>query len=396
MSVTRITVYVLTMMVFVMVTLSGLHAQKSRKDLEREKLENLKKIEEAEKILGETETEKNATLGQLKALSRQIQVRQQLIQSISAEIKYLTGEIAESTIVISSLENDLTQLKEEYSTMIYSASKTRRGINRLTFLFASSTFNQFWMRLQYLEQYAEMRKKQVEQIEKVRDALSEQKKEEELKRREQNSLLADQIQENRKLKNLQGKQTSLITELSNRQNQLKEELESRKKAVTSLDNLIAESIKKEMEKSTAGTNVAEISTSFSQNRARLPWPVSTGFISSKFGRHPHPVLKGIMVENQGVDIQTQTGESVKAVFDGEVVTKAFVPGMNNVVIVKHGNYYTLYAKLKSVNVSKGQSVLAAESIGEVFTNKDGISEVQFQVWKNQEKMDPLKWLVARQ
>ena len=392
---TKVQICGLLVFIFLLGT-TDLVAQKSRKALEREKQENLKKIAEAEKILGETETEKKVTLGQLKALSRQIQVRQQLITSIKEEVNYLTEEIREITIVISSLESDLTQLKEEYATMIYSAAKTRSGVNKLTFLFAASTFNQFWMRLQYLDQYTGMRKKQVQQIEKVRDALSEQKKVEESKKREQNSLLADQIQENRKLQNLKGKQTNLITALNNRQNQLKDELDGRRKAIANLDNLIAESIKKEMAKTTTGTNVAELSKSFYQNRTKLPWPVSTGFISSKFGRHPHPVLKGIVVENQGVDIQTQTGEKVKAVFDGEVVTKAFVPGMNNVVIMKHGNYYTLYAKLKTVNVSKGQTVAAAESIGEVFTNKEGISELQFQVWKNQEKMDPLKWLVARQ
>ena len=371
-------------------------AQKNRKDLEKEKQENLRKIKEAEKILAETELEKVSTLGQLKALNQQIKARQQLIASISEEVSYLDGEIQQISIVIEALESDLEQLKKEYASMIYSASKTRNGVNRLTFLFSAATFNQFLLRLKYLEQYAEMRKTQVEQINKVRDALTDQKEVGVAKRKEQNDLLQEQLAESKKLQNLRGKQSGLVSELSKRQKQLAKELESRKKAIKSLDNLIAGLIKKEMEKKVSSTNVSELNATFEKNQSKLPWPVQTGFISSAFGRHPHPVLKGIEVENQGIDIQTQTGEVVKAVFDGEVVTKAFVPGMNNVVIIKHGNYYTLYAKLKNVDVSKGQKVSVSEPIGEVFTDGDGISEVQFQVWRNQQKMDPAKWLVSNQ
>ena len=395
MGVSRVLIYIFTLS-FLSVSINPSLAQKSRKDLEREKQENIRKIEQAEKILVETETEKKATLGQLRALNQQIKVRRQLIGSISEEISYLNDEIEEITIVISALENDLEELKKEYAAMIYSASKTRNGINRLTFLFAAKTFNQFLLRLRYLEQYAEMRKTQVEQIEKVREALTAQKTAEVDKRNEQRGLLKEQVAENKKLQNLKGKQTGLIAELNSKQKELTDELESRKLAIRNLDKLIADLIKREMEKNVAATNVSELSVSFEKNQSKLPWPVSTGFISSAFGKHPHPVLKGIEIENQGIDIQTQTGENVKAVFDGEVVTKAFVPGMNNVVIIKHGEYYTLYAKLKSVNVSKGQKVAVSESIGEVFTDTEGISEVQFQVWRNQQKMDPAKWLLASQ
>ncbi len=391
MSVSKVLIYIFTLTPLLF-SLSDALAQKNKKDLEKEKQENLRKIKSAEKILEETESEKVVSLGQLKALNQQIKARQELIGSISAEITYLTDEIDEITIVIGALENDFEELKKEYASMMYSAYKTRNGVNRLTFLFSASTFNQFLIRLQYLEQYAAMRKTQVEQIDKVRIALTVQKEVGEVKRKEQKGLLREQITENKKLQNSKRKQTGLITELRKKQDQLTKELNSRKQAIKNLDNLIADLIKKEMGKTVSVTIGAELSALFEQNRTKLPWPVITGFISSAYGRHPHPVLKGIVVENQGIDIQTQTGESVKAVFNGEVVTRAFVPGMNNVVIIKHGEFYTLYAKLKNVNVSKGQKVSVSESIGEVFTDSDGISELQFQVWRNQQKMDPAKWL----
>ena len=127
----------------------------------------------------------------------------------------------------------------------------------------------------------------------------------------------------------------------------------------------------------------------------MNWPVISGFISNRFGKQPHPVLKGIVIENPGIDIQTNKDQAVNAIFYGIVSTVAFVPGMNNVVLVKHGEYFTLYARLKSVSVKKGQTVNQNDELGQVHTDKDGISELQFQIWKNNQKLDPQKWLKTR-
>ncbi len=393
MSVNSIYKYVFTFIIALTIS-NTLFAQKSRKDLELEKIENQRRISEAERILEQTETEKVASVGQLRALNRQIGAREDLIKSIKGEVNYLNVEIKEITFIISSLEGDLEQLRQEYASMIYSSSKAKKGVNRLTFLFSAKSFNQLLMRLKYLEQYSEIRKNQVQQIDKVRDALRGQRESEQFKRGEQSGLLSEQIRENNKLLSLKTRQTNIVNQLNSRQKELTTELAQRKKSIENLDKLIAELINREMKGGLKSPVNLALSESFEKNQSKLPWPVGSGFISSAFGRHPHPVLSGIMVENQGVDIQTQNSEQVKAVFDGEVATVAFVPGMNNVVIVKHGEYYTLYAKLKNVDVKKGDHVSTAQTIGQVFTDKDGISEVQFQVWRNQQKMDPTKWLMA--
>ncbi|MCK8491537.1 MULTISPECIES: murein hydrolase activator EnvC family protein [Spirosoma] len=135
-----------------------------------------------------------------------------------------------------------------------------------------------------------------------------------------------------------------------------------------------------------------LASSFTASRSRLPWPVGKGFISDRFGRKPHPVLKGIYVENQGVDIQTNAGEGVRSVYDGVVQDVTNMPGMNNVVAIQHGDYFTVYAKLKSVSVRVGQRVKARESIGTVATDKNGVSEIQFQIWKEFTKLNPESWL----
>lgn len=390
-------------LILTLVCFDGL-AQKNKSQLEKEKKENLKKIDEAQKILTETELERKATIGQLKAINRQIQVREALIKSITEEISLINVEISDLAIVVKALQTDLENLKEEYAAMIYGAYKTNRGFNKLTFIFSAETFNQLFLRLKYLEQYSEARKIQVEQIEKVRDALTEQKAYLENKKVEQSKLLSTKIKENKNLLSLKQKQSGLVTELSKREKELRDELNERKDAVFKLDKLIAEIVKKEIEESTKGASStimaltpegAKLSSSFEGNKNKLPWPVEAGFVSGKFGKHPHPVLKNIMIENQGIDIQTQRNASVKAVFEGKVSAVAFVPGMNSVVIVQHGDYYTLYARLKAVHVKKGQLLKAQDDIGEVFTDAEGISEVQFQVWKNNSKLDPEKWLYSK-
>lgn len=138
-----------------------------------------------------------------------------------------------------------------------------------------------------------------------------------------------------------------------------------------------------------------LASSFTASRQRLPWPVTKGFISDHFGRKPHPVLRGIFVENQGVDIQTNAGEGVRTVYDGIVQDVTSMPGMNNVVAIQHGDYFTVYAKLKSVTVRIGQRVKARESIGTVATDKNGVSELQFQIWKEFAKLNPESWLTPR-
>ncbi|MBD2700927.1 peptidoglycan DD-metalloendopeptidase family protein [Spirosoma sp. BT702] len=138
-----------------------------------------------------------------------------------------------------------------------------------------------------------------------------------------------------------------------------------------------------------------LASSFTASRTRLPWPVTKGFISDHFGRKAHPVLKGIYVENQGIDIQTNAGEGVRSVYDGVVQDVTSMPGMNNVVAIQHGDYFTVYAKLKSVSVQIGQKVKARESIGTVATDKNGVSEIQFQIWKEFTKLNPETWLIPR-
>lgn len=374
-----------------------LEAQKTKGQLEKEKRENLKKIAEAERILTETSDQKKVTLGQLRALNQQINARESLIRSIGAEIRLLDGEISDLRIVVTSLQNDLKSLKEEYAEQIYSSYKASRGYSKLMFLFSASSFNQLLMRLKYLEQYTKARRLQAEQIEVVTKELNDQRSKVEAKRAEQQTLLNQQVRESRKLANSKKQQSALVAQLTKKERQLRKELEDRKAANERLNTLIANLIRDE-ERRLEGLSTAEIASeaeltkSFETNKNKLAWPVSTGFISLGFGTQKHPVLKRITIVNPGVDIQTEEGTPVKAVFDGVVSKIAVIQGKNQVVIIRHGSYKTLYAQLKSVNVKVGQTIKKGDILGEVYTNRDGVSEIEFHVYKGVQNLNPENWL----
>ncbi|MEL7144853.1 MAG: peptidoglycan DD-metalloendopeptidase family protein [Bacteroidota bacterium] len=374
-----------------------LMAQKSRSQLEKEKKDNLLRIKESEQILSQTEEEKKTSLGQLRALNQQIRARRALINSLSDEIRYLEIDISDLNIVTESLEKDLEKLKEEYAEMVYASYKSSWGLNKLTFLFSSATFNQLNRRMKYLEQYAKARKTQVQEIEIVSEELKRQRDEVIQKKEEQGQLLKDQLAENAKLISLQGKQNGLVTELNKKEKQLKKELDDRRAAIKKLDARIADIIKLESsKKSTAAVDLSKLSATFEKNKKQIPWPVEKGFVSIKFGKHPHPVIKGEYEDNQGVVIQTPKKEKVKAVFEGTVrVVQRGIALYRNMLIIKHGDYFTLYAYLDKIDVKVGQKVSTQDVIGEVYTNKDGVSQLQFQVWKNTKNLNPEKWLRSR-
>ena len=378
----------------------GAEGQKTKGQLEKEKAENLKKIADAERILTETSSQKKVTLGQLQALNQQINARESLIRSIGYEIKVLDIEINDLTSVVNSLQTDLKVLKEEYANQIYASYKSNRGNSRLMFLFSSKNFNQLLQRLKYLEQYAEARRLQAEQIEVVAKELNEQRGKVEAKRIEQQRLLNQQVRESRKLAKSKQRQSQLVAQLTKKERQLRKELDQRKAANRKLNTLIANLVREEEIRAgnisvAEAASEAELTRMFETQKNKLDWPVNTGFISMGFGTQKHPVLKRITVVNPGVDIQTEEGTEVKAVFDGVVSEIAIIQGKNQVVIIRHGAYKTLYAQLKSVNVKKGQVIKKGDILGEVFTNRDGVSEMEFHVYKGMNNLNPENWLAMK-
>jgi murein hydrolase activator len=394
------------LLIFVTLILFGpaSFAQKTKGQLQKEKQQNLEKIRETEKILSETGLQKKNSLGELTALNQRIGQQEELIRSIKSEIALLDADIAENNDIIQALEVDLKKLKEEYASMLFSAQKATGKAGKLTFLFSAETFDQLLMRLKYMEQYGKSRKDQAEAITRTEKILQEQVRQTEIIKSQKNQLLSEEVAEDNNLTNLKQKQKLVVRSLEREEKLLKKDLEETRQSIAQLDKLINEIIKEELARAAREAAAAKasnslavtksslaLSVSFEENRSKFPWP-APGFISQKFGRQNHPVLKNIILQNDGINIQTQQGEKVHCIFDGEVRAVAIFPSLGSSVIISHGEYFTVYSGLKEVYVKKGQKVITSQEIGQVSVNSDGISELRFQIRKNTVALNPQAWL----
>ena len=375
------------------------YSQQSRSSLEKERDVNLVKIQEAETILKETEKSKNITVGKLNVINKQIRNRQSLISNLRSDIKVQSDEIILIRNLIMSLKRDLRILNNEYSDMIYSSYKSRSSLDKLTYIFSSKDYNQMFRRFNYIFQYSKFRKNQIIEINKVNEELEYQENNLSDVNKKQKKLLDDELSENNKLQKLKGRQRKIISDLNKKQRNLRKEIAERKVALENLDKLIRDIIRREKEallkNGDDDINLLEITEGFEANIGKFEWPVKSGFISNKFGEHPHPIIKNIKVKNDGIDIQTSKSSQVRSIYDGKVSTVAFIPGMNNVVIINHGDYYTLYAKLKNLKVQKGDIISEKQVIADLVTNNDGITQLQFQIWKNNIKLNPENWIIKK-
>lgn len=371
----------------------SVYGQKNKDQLQRQKEETLTKLKEAERILANTQKQKTVTIGQLNALRQQIVAREDFINSVKAEIAGLDEEIDETNTIISSLETDLQYLKQEYAEMVYSAYKANRGFNKLTFLFSSTSFNQLFMRLKYMEQYSEARKKQVANINAVKLVLADEVADIEHTKSEKDVLLSQQIEENLRQLGSRDEQARMISSLNSREGQLRTDIQNKNNSLTELTRMIEILVLEEIKKAELAASDATInlSSKFAENKAKLPWPTK-GFVSSKFGRSRHPDLKFIELDNSGIDIQTEQEAEVKGVFAGVVTTVTSIPGINKVILIKHGEYFTTYSKLKEVYVKRGDKIDIGQTLGKVYTDGNGVSEIHFEVWKGVSKLNPELWL----
>lgn len=425
-------------------------AQKSRQQLEKEKRENMERLQELQGILKQTTEQKRATLGQLKAIKQQISAQNRKIDLINDDLKLMDSELNELQQAKVALDKDLDKLRDEYARMVYNASKRNNSLNELSFLFSAPSFNQFLVRYKYLKQYTDEREKQVTQMKKVQSLMIAKSTSISNKKKDQENALKSRIAESKNLEQLRGTQDKVVKELSSREVEIRGEVAEVRKANKQLENALTRIIQREIEErreraraaarekaardraereaaaraaaerakdnnreevakaeppaakpepkkeaiNADGMNEEEVTlaSSFAANRGRLPWPVP-GFISDGFGTKE--VFKNVFQENQGVDIQTNAGTAVHTVYDGVVMDVTNMGVMRNVVFVQHGDFYTVYAKLKNVNVRPGQKLKARETIGVVATDGDGISEVNFQIWKNTSKLNPESWLRPR-
>lgn len=412
-------------------------AQKTdRKTLEKQRNTTRKQIETTRKILKQTQGQKQKSVAVLRTLQAQIGLRKRIVNQIGNELVGIDDEIVEQNEELKALGVEIVLLKEQYAKLIYNGYKSSNMRNRLQFLFSSDDFNQVIKRMNYLKKLVEFRKKQLNLIKGKIDENTRRVHKLMETKSEKLLLLNNREQEKKELEIDETEANDLLNELKKQEKELTKELRDKEALARKLDDAIKKAIEEEIrraraeeerkrkeeaerrrkeaeakakENKTTAPPVAKtepsmtefnavdmaLSKQFNLNKTKLPWPVGSGFISQAFGIHPHPTMRNITTENNGINISTTQGSKARAVFDGEITAIVKIPGLFNTVLVKHGEYFTVYSNLEIVNISKGQKIKTGQELGLIYTNEEGKTELHFEVWKGNEKQNPEHWLRRR-
>lgn len=393
----------------------------SKKELEAKKAKIQKEIEQTNAQLNQVSKNKNATKEQITALKKKIELRQSLITTINSEINEIGDEITSTSNEITNLETKLDQLKADYTKLILYADKNKNVYQRLMFVFAASDFNQAYQRMKVIQEFAEYRRNQAEEIIATKNQLNGKKTELQQQVDQKTQLKQSEVTNKTQLEKEKVNQAELLEQLSLKEKALKQVLAQKQKTKQNLDRAIEKLIAKEIEKArkktttttaktttTSGSKTTtpkkvdivltpeaeKLSNSFISNKGLLPWPVESGAISSTFGQHEHKDLKGVIINNNGVDILTKTSANVRVLFNGVVSGIITLPGAGKAVIVRHGDFFTVYSNLASVSVNTGQNLSTKQSIGVVASSQEspGKGEIHLEIWRNSEKLNPQLWI----
>jgi murein hydrolase activator len=378
----------------------------TRKDLEKKREALDKQIRTTTALIEQARREQKVTQGQLQLLEKQIAAREQLIRTMNSELKRVDERIVEDEEMVTSLRRDMELLKEEYGRMLHFAYRNRNAYDRMSYIFAATDFQQAYKRSRYLNQIAEQRKRQAALIEATQANIEERLASLKEQREEKNKLVSQQLAEKQKLNSDKNGQQTALSSLKKEEGKLKETQKKQENQRKDIDQAIRKAIEAELKPKAGAAGAGkldltltpearELNSDFEKNRGKLPWPVEKGIITSRFGKQAHPVLKGITIENNGIDITTEKGASVRAVFRGEVSSVIVIPGAGKAVIVSHGVYRSVYSNLRDVSVAKGQKVDTKQVVGTVLTDEDG-SKAHLELWKitadGLVKVDPYEWL----
>jgi septal ring factor EnvC (AmiA/AmiB activator) len=367
-------------------------------ELQQQRDATRQEIEYTSRLLDQVTESKSSSLNRIRLLDRRITGRQELIRSLNVEIDLLQERMNDNEFVIRSLTIDSEKIKSDYARLIMAAYKQRPPYFELTYVFASRDINQAYKRIKYLQQYSEYRKRQVHLILQIQDLLEKKNLELSMQRQKNNMLLAEVEQEREKLNGEIREQQNQVKNLLVQERDLRQEIREKRRIAARLEEEINRLIEEEARRTEGIAALTPeqklVSDNFENNRGRLPWPTETGVVTEKFGEHPHPVIKNVKVRNDGINITTTENARVRAIFEGEVMRVFAIPGANQTVIIRHGNFLTVYSNLVEVIVKKGDRVESKQTIGTVFTDRDGglDTTMNFLIYKEKEKLDPEQWL----
>ncbi len=367
-----------------------------RNELLKRKRKIEQEIELTNKLLEDTRGKKENTVNEFKLISRKIYNRNRIIKELNREIEEIEREKKENEKTFESLKNDLAKVKDEYSNLVYHAFKNRNNNLNFMYLLASEDINQFYLRFKYLQQYKDYRIKQINLINKLNEVIEKKIIKLNENKKDKVKLINRKLTERATLKMEIEEADIIINTLKKKESVLIKELDDKKRIAKRLEKEIEDLIKEETKRKKFKSLTPQerlITLDFEKNRGRLPWPTERGVITEFFGENNHPVMKNLKVKNNGIDISTVPNSKVRALFKGEVSKIFAIKGANSTVIIRHGNFFTVYHNLINVSVKVGDIVETKQIIGIVYSDvKSGETIIHLEIWKELELQNPSEWL----
>ena len=379
-----------------------------RQQLENRRQELQQEIRRISNLRSSNLQKEKSILTQVEDLDQQIRSTENLIRVTNEQANLLTREITANQNKIGQLREELKELKEDYAEMIKRSYKSKSQQSRVMFLLSAESFLQAYKRLQYMKQYANHRKQQGEQIkartaelQRLNNNLAEQKK-------AKDQLIAENRKTRARLAENKRSQQALIASVREKEGQFAAELNQKQREINAIDReierLIAEAIARDNRESGSAVRstfeltpeARALAANFESNKGKLPWPVRTGVVSMHFGEQRHPLVRTATITSNGIRIDTDKGGRARSIFSGTVSEVQAVPGANKAVMVRHGDYISVYNNLGKISVKRGDPVSIGQELGEIATsNSTGKTTLHFLLYKNNQKLDPEQWILKK-
>lgn len=399
-----------SVIIFLVFTLTfsgkGFTQSASQKQLEARRLKLEKEIKEANSILTLTNNKQKSVSSQVEDLRYKINIRKNLIRVTNDQANLLSRLISKNSKEVNQLKAQLELLKKDYAEMVVKSYKSKSIHSRLMFLFSSENFKQAYKRLQYYEQYKLYQKNQAEIIKSKSLELNQLNTELKLQQAEKNVLIEKNREVNLILEEELKQQNILISDIKKDIGKYRASINKKQREIEKLDKQIEKLIKeaiaasnreKGSKRSSSFTLTPEakaLAASFESNKGKLPWPVKKGIVKVKYGTQPSPIDPSIKIRSNGIRIATEPAAKVKAIFKGEVLAIHLVKRGNPSVLIRHGNYISVYKNLSKIYVKKGQIIQTNQEIGQVFTNPNsGESILNFSLFKDGSTQNPMYWIM---
>ena len=379
-----------------------------QQDLEARRQELRSEIEKINQLRVENKSKEKSQLSLIQEFNHKINVLDNLIKITNQQANLLTRNINLNQKKITSLRSELKVLKADYADMMVKSYKSKNQQSRIMFLLSADNFKQAYKRLQYMKQYTDHQKQQGETI-KAKTAELQTINLDLLKQQEtKRTLIADNKEVQKALESERKQHEQLMQSIKKNLSVYAAQIQQKQKEAdridAEIDRIIREAIAKSNKKA-GNKNIASssnfaltaeekvLAANFVANKGKLPWPVEKGYVTLGYGSQPHPIDKSLMIKSNGVRIATEQNAKVRAVFNGEVSEIVKIKNVNPIIMIRHGNYITLYKNLSKVYVKKGDKVSTKQEIGEVFTNpSNGETILSFTISKESTTQNPASWI----